>query len=246
MKNKIWVLLTIAGMMIAVMSCGKEQPEPDPIYCPDTDNDGNGHLGVGEDCIKDTGTCSGLQEYRTANMQNSTHADYFQWPIYRVGAKSHYQGTELTTTVNNILAAYKGLETLFEVPNLKNSSLEQVHITYNAPSTDPATEAFLGKFTWNKKYLGIQKGNVASLIEMCLKNIELLPEILQPAITQLQPAGNIRIAQGKKRTERFPAVAGGNGKLPRADRAATGFELNRQLIARNNRNVKNQWRQAQV
>jgi len=244
MKNKIWVLLTIAGMMIAVMSCGKEQPEPDPIYCPDTDNDGNGHLGVGEDCIKDTGTCSGLQEYRTANMQNSTHADYFQWPIYRVGAKSHYQGTELTTTVNNILAAYKGLDAFSEIPNLKNSSLEQVHITYNAPSN--IGESILGKYTWNENGIwGIQKGNTSDAIKLCMQFI--LDNIL-PEVALLQSANGILMAQGKRSTERFPAerfpaVAGGNGKLPRADRAATGFELNRQLIARNNRNVKNQWRQ---
>jgi len=218
---------------------GTIEPTPDPVYCPD--KGGNGHLGVGEDCIKDTGTCTGLQEYRTANMKNSTHADYFQWPIYRVGAKSHYQGTELTTTVNNILAAYKGLLSS-EATSLKNSTLEQLRITYNAPSNP--FEVATGKYTWGGNIFGIQKGNTSELIERCLRMIS--NGDLPPQLAIIQPTNNIRMAQGKKSTERFPAVAGGNGKLPRADRAATGFELNRQLIARNNRNVKNQWRQAQV
>jgi len=234
--------MMIAAIMLA--SCDNsgtpepEQEEEEPIYCPDTNNDGNGHLGIGEQCIKDAGECTGLQDYRTAGMKNSGHADYFQWPIYRVGATSHYQGTELTTTVNNILTAFRDSLGSGEKTDLKNSTLKQVHITYNAPSGP--LEAVFGKYTWNGKNWGIQKGTSSDIINGVMKAI---PQgVLQQVAVLLQPANGIRMANGKKSTEQFPAVAGGDGKLPRAARAATGFELNRQAIVRNNRNVKDQWR----
>ena len=239
MKNRIWLLMMIAAIILASCDNGST-PEPEPeVIVPH--GEPYSHLGIGEQKGADCSGKCGFQDYRTANMSNSGHADYFQWPIYRVGAKSHYQGTELTTTVNNILAAYKGLLSS-EATSLKNSTLEQLRITYNAPSNP--FEVATGKYTWGGNIFGIQKGNTSELIERCLRMIS--NGDLPPQLAIIQPTNNIRMAQGKKSTERFPAVAGGNGKLPRADRAATGFELNRQLIARNNRNVKNQWRQAQV
>ena len=149
------------------------------------------HRGIGETCLG--GDECGFQDYRTANMANSAHADYFQWPIHRVGAESNYgtNGAELTTTVGNILAGYKGLNPLNELPNLKNSSLEQVHITYNAPSGP--LEAILGKYTWDGIVLGIQKGNTSDLIEEYMINIsnDGLPPV---PVATLQPASNVRTA----------------------------------------------------
>ena len=85
-------------------------------------------------------TCNGtnytFKDYRTVDMKDDSYNDYFQWTIYRVGA----------------------------VPNLKASSLEQVHITYNAPSN--IGESILGKYTWNENGIwGIQKGNASDAIK---------------------------------------------------------------------------------
>jgi len=241
MKNKIWFLVMMAGVIIAIMSC--DDPKAQPVYCPDTDNNGNGHLGIGEDCIKDTGDCTGLQDYRTANMKNSSHADYFQWPIYRVKAESNYgtNGAELTTTVGNILTGYKGLNPLNELPNLKNSSLEQVHITYNAPSGP--LDAVFGKYAWDGEYLKIQKNNTSDNITFCFQGIGT-GNLPQQLAMLLQPASNIRMAKGKKSTQQFPLIAGGADKDPKVNTVAQNFRLNRQVIARNNRNVKTLLRHA--
>ena len=156
------------------------------------------HLGIGETC---NGTNCTFKDYRTVDMKNESHNDYFQWPIYRVGAESHYQEIELTTTVGNILTAFKGLDPLSELPNLKNSSLKQVHITYNAPSG--LLEIVLGKYTWNGSILGIQKGNASILIKECM--IDISNGFMLHA--QLQPASDIRLTKGKKSTEQFSYVA---------------------------------------
>jgi len=229
MKNRIWLLMMIAAIILASCDNGST-PEPEPeVIVPH--GEPYSHLGIGEQKGADCSGKCGFQDYRTANMSNSGHADYFQWPIYRVGATSHYQGTELTTTVNNILTAFRDSLGSGEKTNLKNSTLKQVHITYNAPSGP--LETILGRYTWNGSILGIQKGNASALIKECMRDISNseLPSVLAVV---LQSANGIRMANGKKSTEQFPAVASGDGKLPRAARAATGFELNRQAVMRRN------------
>jgi len=90
MKNKIWILMAIAAMVL--MSCDTDQKQgPQPIYCPDTDNDGNGHLGIGEDCIKDTGECTGYHNYAKGTT--------FPKPIYRVGAEFAALPTAVSTII---------------------------------------------------------------------------------------------------------------------------------------------------
>jgi len=155
------------------------------------------HLGVGETC---NGINCTLKDYRTVDMKNESHNDYFQWPIYRVGALSNYGENDLTTTVGNILTGYKGLNPLIELVNLKNSSLEQVHITYNAPSG--LLEAVFGKYTWDGTILGIQKGNASNFIKECL--IDISNDALWYA--QLQPASDIRLVDGKRSTEQFQII----------------------------------------
>jgi len=197
------------------------------------------HRGIGETCLG--GDECGFQDYRTANMANSAHADYFQWPIHRVGAESNYgtNGAELTTTVGNILAGYKGLESVAELPNLKKSSLEQVHITHNAPSGP--LEVVFGKYTWDGTILGIQKGNASNPIKECMIDISnnaLLYAQLQQALNRvIFMAGNKNAKQ---------VIAGGADKDPKVNTVAQNFRLNRQAIARNNRNVKPMLRQAQA
>jgi len=250
MKNKIWVLLTIAGIVIAIMSCddkdkdngGTIEPTPDPVYCPD--KGGNGHLGVGEDCIKDTGTCSGLQDYRTAAQKAS-----FPKEINRYGKVSNYTAQELRNTADKIIAAF---DLIIADANGEIETRDEILLEIAKLYVVKAANNY---YTWNKTDFGADPSVEAPLIKGAMTAIPkgVLPEaaVASGVVAQLQSANGIRMANGKKSTERFPAerfpaVAGGNGKLPRADRAATGFELNRQLIARNNRNVKNQWRQAQV
>ena len=105
------------------------------------------HLGIGETC---NGINCTLKDYRTVDMKDESHNDYFQWSIYRVGALSNYgtNGADLTATVPNILAGYKGVSVGL-VPYLKASSLSEIHITHNAP---------YGYYYWvGNGPLGIQK-----------------------------------------------------------------------------------------
>ena len=215
---------------IASFLDGKAGPAVPPVLCPDNNNDGNGHLGVGETCIKDTGDCTGLQDYRTADMSNETHVDYFQWPIYRVGAVSNYGTNDLTTTTGNVLEGYKFLRDAApdDADKLK-TRLDEMHITYNAPG---------GQYTWVGKNLGVQKNLGIEPIAENLYAIAL--DLLTPVspVAQLQPTSNVRMAKGKKSTEQFPVIAGGADKDPKVNTGAQNFRLNRQAIARNNRNVK--------
>jgi len=243
MKIFIRNLAFLAIAMLTIIGCDDDPPQdPNCVYGVEGHGvrDGLPNDIVVAVCGKDR--CIGLMDYRTENMANSAHADYFQWPIHRVGTESNY-GTDSedpNTTVGNILTGYKGLNPLSELVNLKNSSPEQVHITYNAPVPVPnAIEVALGKYTWNKTILGIQKGNAENLIKQCMVLIstDTLP---QQVTVALQPVGNIRMAKGRKSTEQFPVIAGGVDKDPKVNTVAQNFRLNRHAIARNNRNVKSQ------
>jgi len=159
MKRNLLILVIILLIGFIVNSCGGDEKEPPACNLGE-------HLGIGETC---NGTNCTYKDYRTVDMKNESHNDYFQWPIYRVGELSNYGENDLTSTVDNILTGYKGLEDLNDLPNLKKSSLEQVHITYNASVPIPdAIEVLLGKYTWNGTILGIQKGNAIALIKQCM------------------------------------------------------------------------------
>jgi len=163
---------------------------PAYVYCPD--KDGNGHLGIGEDCIKNTGNCSGLQDYRPAAAQAKPEpynpqvpGDYFPWPIYRVGAltESNYPGTTLDDTVASILAGYKMVVPRDkEFLNRNDCGLVEVHVTYNAPG---------GKYTWTGTELGIQTGlsggNVRNFLGDIAVGVDLGPDDDLPHVT---PIGN--------------------------------------------------------
>jgi len=185
MKTENKILLPIVLLMIAaaIMGC-KTEPELCAL---------GAHLGIGESC---SGTSCTLEEYRTANMKNSGHADYFKWPIYRVGTKSHYTDTELTNTVTNILAGYKGLSSTSQT-NLKNSSLSEVRITFSAPHD---------WYTWNGSNLGIYKGSSSTSVRGLLADI--VGDGLEMAQI-LQAVNTIRLAAGKDSdTEQLPVLAG--------------------------------------
>jgi len=237
MKNKIWVLIMMAGIIIGIIAC--DDPKAQPVYCPDTDNNGNGHLGIGEDCSKDTGDCTGLQNYNT-----STGEDAFPVPIYRVGALSGFQNAPATpeATASHIMATYAIQDDADKkkikdgVPD-KGVKLTFVHICKDAIGPTPYP------FEWNKSILVLQ-ADILSTLGSVLRTIASGNLPTNPSIAQLQPAGNIRMVKGKKSTERFPVIAGGADKDPKVNTVAQNFKLNRQVIARNNRNVKSLLRQA--
>ena len=214
MKNKFWVLMTIAGIIIGLISC-----DTDPVFCPDTDNNGNGHLGIGENCSKDTGDCTGLQNYNT-----STGVNAFPKPIYRVGKADNFAGTVLVDTADKIIIEYGKLG------EAGRGRINTSGLTYVQMHKDGK------KYTWGGSgVLGVQAGaldDIAYTIED-LGSSGGLP--VQTA--SLQPASDIRLAKGKKSTERFPAIAGCADKDPKVNTVVRNFKLNRQAIARNNRKL---------
>ena len=213
------------------------------VYCPSPNA---GHLGIDEDCIKNTGNCGGLQDYNTSTGDIETK---FPVPIHRYGPLSNFGAspyTMLTDTVSHILATYAlpsdGSVTLNSVTKAgkegltNDKRLDSVQI-FNNPSWGE-----YGMF-WEEKVLGFQANlekdkDIYMYMYLDQAGKGILFGIPKIPVAQLQPAGNIRLAGGKKKTERFPAIAGGADKDPKVNTVAQNFKLIRQAIARNNRNVK--------
>jgi len=217
MKNKIWFLVMMAGVIIGIIAC--DDPKAQPVYCPDTDNNGNGHLGIGEDCSKDTGDCTGLYDYSKGTV--------FPKPIYRVGAEGN-NGATFTSTAGAMATAYNGLSPMAQ-GRFNDKGLTEVHLHIGGKD-----------YTWGGS--GILK--LQANEELAIDVVNVLSSSAGLPVAQLQPADNIRMAKGKKSTERFPVIAGGADKDPKVNTVAQNFRSNRQVIARNNRNVKTLLRQA--
>jgi len=201
MKTENKILLPIVLLMIAaaIMGC-KTEPELCAL---------GAHLGIGESC---SGTSCSLQDYRTANAKNSSHADYFPVPINRVGAEGNFASGTLTSAANNVVSAHKGLSTS-DKNAIKNGvpagKLLAVHI-YN----------ILGSYKWNGSILGIKVGETVMMIDTYLGAIASgsMPH------AQVQPANVIRLAAGKDSdTEQLPVLAGGAAKEPKLGTVAKNF-----------------------
>jgi hypothetical protein len=104
MKRNLLIFVIILLIGFIVNSCGDDEKTPD-VYCP-SPNDG--HLGIGENCIKNTGNCGGLYNYAKGTAFPQTI------PIYRVGAEGS-NGTTFTSTAGAMATAYNGLD-----PTAKN------------------------------------------------------------------------------------------------------------------------------
>ena len=211
----------MAGVIIGLISC--DDPKAQPVYCPDTDNNGNGHLGIGEDCIKDTGDCTGLQNYNT-----STGVNAFPKPIYRVGKAGDFNANLLAKTVNDVMSTYTDPSILGLTEAGKDRLSQRLDFVQIYKTG--------GNYTWKDKVLGLRVGVEKGVVWYCIAQISVSSGLTPTA--QLQPVGNIRMAKGKKSTEQFPVIAGGADKDPKVNTVAQNFNSNRQVIARNNRNVK--------
>ena len=115
------------------------------------------HLGIGETC---NGTSCTLQDYRTENAKNFSHADYFPVPINRVGAESNFTSGTLTSAAGNVISAHNGLSTT-DKNNIKDGvpagKLSAVHIYNN-----------LGSYKWNGNILGIKINETIIMIDTYL------------------------------------------------------------------------------
>jgi len=181
MKRNWLVLVIILLIGFIVNSCGDDEKTPD-IYCP-SPNDG--HLGIGENCIKNTGGCSGLYNYAKGTAFPQTI------PIYRVGAEGN-NGATFTSTGNAIVDAYKNgiLNNSNAVTRFNNSGLTEVRIHIGGK-----------KYTWGGSgVLSVQAGaDIGWTIE------DLGGSGLVTA--QLQPASDIHLTKGKKQKEQLSVVA---------------------------------------
>ena len=217
MKNKIWFLVMMAGIIIGVIAC--DDPKAQPVYCPDTDNNGNGHLGIGENCSKNIGDCTGLYDYAKGTA--------FPKSIYRVGAKGNNEAT-FTSTAGAMATAYNGLIGTMAEGRFNASGLTVVHMYIDGKD-----------YTWSGSgILGIKAG--ATFKNWMITDLGSSQGL---DIAQLQPALNrVIFMAGNKNAKQV--IAGGADKAPKVNTVAQNFRSNRQVIARNNRNVKTLLRQA--
>jgi len=223
MKNRIWLLMMIAAIMLA--SCdnsGTPEPEPEVIVPHGAPYN---HLGIGEQKGADCSEECGLTDYRTTAQKA-----IFPREINRYGHISHYTTKQLNDITKGIVDMYGSM-----APTDRGYFISRL----GANGKVCVTHAANGMWTWNGTVLGFDITADNEIFETLLLSDPIppanpVPGLLTPKVAQLQPANGIRMANGKKSTEQFPAVASGDGKLPRAARAATGFELNRQAVMRRN------------
>jgi len=213
MKNKIWFLVMMAGVIIGVISCDADPK--DDAYTP------SNHLGIDETCPKST-EC-GLQNYNT-----STGVNAFPKPIYRVGKAGDFNANLLAKTVNDVMSTYTDPSILGLTEAGKDRLSQRLDFVQIYKTG--------GNYTWKDKVLGLRVGVEKGVVWYCIAQISVSSGLTPTA--QLQPVGNIRMAKGKKSTEQFPVIAGGADKDPKVNTVAQNFNSNRQVIARNNRNVK--------
>jgi len=184
-KRNLLILAIILLIGFVVNSCGDEEKTPD-VYCP-SPNDG--HLGIGENCIKNTGGCGGLYNYAKGTA--------FPKPIYRVGAEGS-NGATFTSTAGAMATAYNSLIGTTAEDRFNARDLTEVHMHIG------------GKiYTWSGSgVLAVQAGatEVAQIIGI-LGSSGNLP------VAQLQSVSGIRLAKGKKSTERLSFVADYIGNL---------------------------------
>jgi len=236
MKNKIWVLIMMAGIIIGIIAC---DDKPKETYTP------SNHLGIDETCPQST-EC-GLQDYRTAEQKA-----VFPKEINRYGKAKYYTDAELKKAVADIISIFNQIETA-STPSYYDGIVAAIDKLCVVQSS--GTNVLNTNYTWNKtlKILGVDPDATATDIDWLVGRLPRLNpgdgrgiDEVAPAgnlLTQLQPASNVRMAKGKKSTERFPVIAGGADKDPKVNTVAQNFRLNRHAIARNNRNVKSQLRQ---
>ena len=190
----------------SIASYLKDLAGPVLVYCPSPNA---GHLGIDEDCTKNTGKCGGVQNYNTSTGENA-----FPKPIYRVGPISDFDANVLAKTVDDIMKSYTDPGVL-EFGDGEKQRVDQ--------RLDFVQIYKTGGYTWKNKVLGLRAGLRDEIIWGYIGDISSPSDALTPT-AQLQPAGNIRLAGGKKKTERFPVIAGGDATLPRA------IVMNRRLV----------------
>ena len=138
MKRNLLILAIILLIGFVVNSCGDEEKTPD-VYCP-SPNDG--HLGIGENCIKNTGGCGGLYNYAKGTAFPQTI------PIYRVGAEGNNDAT-FSGTAGAMATAYNGLNGAEKERFNDDSGLTEVHMYIDGTKT----------YTWSGSgVLGIKAG----------------------------------------------------------------------------------------
>ena len=100
MKNRIWVLVMMAGMIIGIIACDTDSKEQgpvgpvEPIYTP------SDHLGIGEGPCPKSNEC-GLKSYGKVGGQE----------IRRFGAvnDTNFTDTKIQVAAGNIKTAYAGI-----------------------------------------------------------------------------------------------------------------------------------------
>jgi len=180
MKRNWLVLAIILLIGFVVNSCVDDEKTPD-VYCPSLND---GHLGIGENCIKNTGGCGGLYNYakRTAFPQTI--------PIYRVGAEGS-NGATFTSTAGAMATAYNDLDSVAKI-RFNDSGLTEVHLHIGGTP-----------YTWNGNgILGMQASEY-----MAIGLVNMLGSSHGLPHAQLQPASDIRLAKGKKQMNYFSVVA---------------------------------------
>lgn len=186
MKNKFLGIILITAVIGIFAAC---DPDPKTVNCPDVDNDGNGHLGIDEDCIRtiDGTACTGLKNYNPAtDIPSTLGTRSFQKPIYRVGPISGFPGekaNDLQKTASDIITAYKARSG--SQKGYIDGRLVWVEI-YNGN---------LETYTWNDKtakVLGLPAGTI--YVQGFIEDLGLdTPSVLKeshkmpPATAQLQP-----------------------------------------------------------
>ena len=236
MKNKFWILMAIAAMVL--LSCDTDQK--DNAYTP------SNHLGIDETCPKST-EC-GLQDHRNAAQKIAFPDNGVGRPIYRYGKLSNYNISdpkEIEKTVDKIIDIFTGEEGLLSIGestyNSINDNIDKLCVTKSEDGT----------WTWagNGTVLGVDFNADVGLLKTQFQRIDpgasrdLATKSPVANLTQLQQALNrVIFMAGNEKAQQV--IAGGANKDPKVNTVAQNFRLNRQVIARNNRNVKTLLRHA--
>ena len=214
MKRNLLIMVIILLFGFVVNSCGDD--EKDPPVC----NLG-AHLGIGETC---NGTNCSLQNYNT-----SIGANAFPKPIYRVGPIGDFNSNSLTKTVNDIMLTYTdpiilGLGGADKLRVEQRLDFVQIY--------KEGGDYTWNDYTWKDKVLGLPVGLDADYIEMHIGDIASSGNLTPTA--QLQPIGNIHIANVNNCMDQFTVIASRDEILPKVI-VVNGFEIYNRIIIQNNK-----------
>jgi len=205
------------------------------------------HLGIAESCLgsdRAGAAKCGLEDHRNATQKTAFHA-----PVYRYGKLSNYNildPKEIEKTIDKIISGFSDIKAEEAEGSYPDGTYDAV---WAAVGRLCVTKAANGMYTWDGTTFGADPqatggyigGRLSFIVDKTSGGYPLSNAGPVANLTQLQPAGNIRLADGKRKTEKLPVIAGGADKDPKVNTVAQNFKLNRQASARNNRNVKTQW-----